>query len=542
MDYKSKEQELKNSPEVEFNETKYKRVVWFVEKYCHHVGSNKHYGKKFQLLKWQLDLIRVVFGYVYKDSQKRVIRKVFVYIPKKNGKSEFASAILLYLAYGDEEANAECYTAAADREQASIIYGNICKMILLDKTLTKVTKLIESKKELYYMKPYGERKLKHAEVKVFSSETVGKQGYNIHGLVIDELHEVNVELYKTLTIGTATAREQPLFFFLTTAGRDENGIWYAEYEYAKKWLSGKVNNLNYFALLFEVGKNEDYKNPDNWRKANPSINETFTEKDFEMELQEMEEKEYLLPDFKRLRLNMIDFAKQRVWELEKYYSKCVVDKIEVEREDCFLGLDLSSIHDTTSVVPVFKKGNEYYSKDIKIYIPEHTIKKRVQHENMNYHNWKEKGLIRATQGEMIDYDYILADIIELNSKYNIKAVFYDPYNAMHLVKQLENNNIQCFAFRQGWYTMSPACKMYLQVLSEGKLKIEHNEIVKWQLGNVDFEISGEGNYKPIKEQGDKSRSKNSNRRIDAIVGMIMAVAGASQYKEEKKVSPRMRTL
>ncbi len=209
-------------PESHYDKTKADRAVRFIENLCHTKG--RWSGKPFWLLPWQEHIIRDVFGIVKEDGTRQ-FRTAYVEIPKKNGKSELAAAVALYLLYADGEPSAEVYGAAADRQQASIVFDVAKRMVEMTPALLKRSKIMAATKRLVNYSNVG-------FYQVLSAEVGTKHGLNVSGLVLDELHaQPNRSLVDVLTKGSGDARTQPLYFLITTAGTDRNSICY---EYGDK--------------------------------------------------------------------------------------------------------------------------------------------------------------------------------------------------------------------------------------------------------------------------------------------------------------------
>ena len=207
-----------------FNEQLADRAAAFIRSLKHTKGT--WHGKNFDLLPWQEKIVRDIFGTV-KESGYRQYNTAYVEIPKKQGKSELAAAIALYLLAGDGEWGAEVYGCAADRQQASIVFDVACQMVEQCPALKKRIKPVMSQKRLVYA-PLN------SFYQVLSAESYTKHGLNVHGVVFDELHaQPNRALYDVMTHGSGDARKQPLFFLITTAGTDRNSICWEVHQKAQ---------------------------------------------------------------------------------------------------------------------------------------------------------------------------------------------------------------------------------------------------------------------------------------------------------------------
>ena len=216
-------------PTSHYDAEKADRAVRFIENLKHTKG--RWAGKRFWLLPWQEQIIRDVFGIVDAHGNRQ-FRTAYVEIPKKNGKSELAAAVALYLLYADNEPSAEVYGAAADRQQASIVFDVARQMVDMTPALVKRSKIMAAGKRIVNYSNGG-------YYQVLSAEVGTKHGLNVSGLVFDELHsQPNRQLYDVLTKGSGDAREQPLYFLITTAGTDRESICYEVHMKALDLLKG----------------------------------------------------------------------------------------------------------------------------------------------------------------------------------------------------------------------------------------------------------------------------------------------------------------
>ena len=188
-------------------------AVTFVENLCHTKGTWA--GKPFELIDWQEQIIRDVFG-ILKPNGYRQFNTAYIEIPKKMGKSELAAAVALLLTCGDGEERAEVYGCAADRNQAKIVFDVAVDMVRFCPALSKRVKIIESQKRMVYLPT-------NSFYQVLSADVANKHGFNTHGVIFDELHtQPNRKLFDVMTKGSGDARMQPLYFLITTAGNDTN--------------------------------------------------------------------------------------------------------------------------------------------------------------------------------------------------------------------------------------------------------------------------------------------------------------------------------
>ena len=233
------------------------------------IGCLKHtkgewYGQNFELIDWQEQIIRDLFGIV-KPNGYRQFNTAYIEIAKKQGKSELAAAVALLLTCGDMEYGGEVYGCASDRQQASIVFDVACGMVEQCPALKSRIKPVLSQKRLIY-KPLG------SFYQVLSAEAYTKHGLNVHAVVFDELHaQPNRQLYDVMTHGSGDARKQPLYFLITTAGNDVNSICYEVHQKARDILDGRKIDPTFYPVIYGADEADDWTSSKVWKKANPSL-------------------------------------------------------------------------------------------------------------------------------------------------------------------------------------------------------------------------------------------------------------------------------
>lgn len=347
------------------------RAVTFIENLRHTKG--KWAGKRFWLLPWQEQIIRDLFGILRPDNTRQ-FHMAYIEIPKKNGKSELAAAIALYLLFGDNEPAAEVYGAAADRSQASIVYEVAARMIALCPALQKRCKQIPSTKRIVNYANAG-------FYQVLSAEVGTKHGLNVSGLVFDELHaQPNRKLWDVLTNGSGDARTQPLFVTITTAGTDRHSICYEQHQLAADLLAERKYDPTFYPVIYGLPDGADWKDEQNWYRANPSLGITIpierVREAFQKALRNPEEEN----QFKQLRLNLW-VSSLTSWIPDAVFCKgnAPIDEEALLGRECYGGLDLSSTSDITAFVLVFPPQSEEEPYIVLPYfwLPEETLPLRV---------------------------------------------------------------------------------------------------------------------------------------------------------------------
>lgn len=430
----------------------------------------------------------------------------------KTHNSELAAAIALYLLYADNEPSAEVYGAACDRNQASIVFDVARQMVEMSPALLRRSKIRSAGKRIINYRNAG-------FYQVLSAETGTKHGLNVSGLVFDEIHaQPNRKLYDVLTKGSGDAREQPLFFIITTAGNDKNSICYELHTKALDLMQGRKKDYTFYPVVYGLEADEDWTDEANWYKANPSLGHTIKIERVREAYQNAIENPAEENVFKQLRLNIWTSASIR-WIPEQVYDKgnLPIDLDSLRGRMCYGGLDLSSTSDITALVLAFPPRNddEKYILLPFFWLPEDTLELRCRRDHVLYDVWQKQGFIQTTEGNVIHYGFIEKFIERLGETYNIREIAYDRWNATQMVQNLEDMSFTMVPFGQGFKDMSPPSKELFKLLMEGNIIHGGNPVLKWMAGNVVMRQDPAGNIKPDKEK--------SVEKIDGIVASIMAL-------------------
>lgn len=496
------------------------RVKNFYEKLLTHT-TGQWAGKPFILEDWQWNgIIKPLFGTLNKDGMRQY-RKAFIFLPRKNGKSELAAGIANYCLFADGEQGGEIYGAACDREQASLVFNVAAQMVRNHRVLDGRSKIIDSQKRIIHPSTGSFYRATPADVK-------GSFGYNASAIIVDELHaQPNRDLVDTLVTSTG-ARQQPLIVYISTAGYDRNSICYEEYDYAKKVLSDVIKDSTYFAYIREADVDDDWTDEAIWYKANPALG-SFRSID---EMRDAFKKAVNVPayqnTFRRLYLNQWTQQHTRWIDIDKWDATAgEVDVESLKGKECFAGLDLASTTDIAAFVLVFPQEFDKGPRKViaRFWIPEENIVERARKDKVPYDAWVRDGFIKATPGTVIDYEYILKDICELGEQYNIKEIAFDRWGAVQITQQLDNAGFTVLPFGQGVKSMSPPCKDVIRLILQERLHHGGDPVLRWMADNVAVEEDAAGNIKPNKAK--------STGRIDGIVAMLMALDRCARHNPDE---------
>lgn len=497
-------------------------AVNFIECLSHTKG--KWSGKPFELIDWQEQIIRDLFGTLKPDGYRQ-FNTAYIEIPKKMGKSELAAAVALLLTCGDGEERAEVYGCAADRQQASIVFEVAADMVRMSPALSKRVKILSATKRIVFQPT-------NSFYQVLSAEAYSKHGFNIHGVVFDELHtQPNRKLFDVMTKGSGDARTQPLYFLITTAGSDTKSICYETHQKAKDLMEKRKIDPTFYPVIYGADESDDWTDPKVWKKANPSLGITVGIDKVKAACESAKQNPAEENAFRQLRLNQ--WVKQAVrWMPMDRWDKCAfaVNEEDLLGRVCYGGLDLSSSIDITAFVLVFPPLDEDDKYIILPYfwLPEETLSARVNRDHVPYDVWEKQGQLKTTEGNVVHYGFIEKFIEELGEKYNIREIAFDRWGAVQMVQNLEGMGFTVVPFGQGFKDMSPPTKELMKLTLEEKVAHGGHPVLRWMMDNIFVRTDPAGNIKPDKEK--------SSEKIDGAVATIMALDRAIRCGNDTSAS------
>ncbi len=480
-------------------------------------------GQPFELIYWQEDFIRTLYGTLKPDGQRQY-RQALLYLPRKNGKTALAAALALYHLLADGKPGGEIYLAAGSREQAGICFNQCRDFVRSNPTLSKRLKIIEYKK-LITDPQTG------SILRALAADGGLAHGLNPTAIIADELHiwegKRGLEMWEALQTGFGT-REEPLLLAISTAGYDRGSLFWEFYSQAKKVQEDPDRDPSFLPWLYEADPADDWQDPATWAKANPALGEFRSMEDMLTLAARAKESPSLENSFRRLYLNQWT-GSESVWISPDRWAACgaVVDKEALRGRECFAGLDLSATTDLAAFVLVFPDDNDppNYTALPYFWLPEAraTADRR---DNVDYRAWARAGYMKLLPGDVLDQRIIKADIQALADQYRIKEIAFDRWNAFQLAVELGEEGANMISTGMGYASLSTPSKTLEEWILSNRLQHDNNPVLNWCMGNVVMEQDPAGNIKPS-----KSKAKD---RIDGTVALILAISRA-MLRDKKSI-------
>ena len=478
------------------------RTIRFIEKLKHTKGEWA--GQRFRLEPWQQFVLWNIFGWTNADGTRR-FRYAYIEIARKNGKTALSAGIGLYMLFADGESRPEVYSAATVKDQAKICFSDAVEIV-------KATDLKN------YLTPYRNSivyELKGGTMKPLSSDYGTHDGLNPSCGIIDEFHAHKDSGMFDVIKSAFGARRQPLMFIITTAGFDKSGVCYAYRENVIKVLRGVNEDDSLFGIIYTLDDKSEWDDPKMWIKANPNLGVSLSADYLADQVKDAKNRPEAVRNVMTKNVDLWVDA-ERTWILDDVWQKCIgtTDPADLKGCACWGGLDLSNVSDITAYVLLFHE-NDRFQLLPHFWIPEEKMLEKVRKENINYDKWVAKGYVTVTPGNVIDYDFVKADILRIVADYDLRTSAYDRWNSSQTIIDLQNEGMECNPFGQGYGSMSAPTKEFEKLVLTGKIEHFGNPVLRWMLASTLVKTDPAGNIKPDKEK--------STQKIDGIVAAIMAL-------------------
>jgi phage terminase large subunit-like protein len=476
-------------------------AVRFFHKHLTHAKGELG-GKPFTLEPWQQDYVRKLFA---TEGGTRKVRTSLLAIPRKNGKSSLCAGIALKLLM-ENEPGCEVYSCAASRDQARLVF---------DMARVYVEQSPVLRQHLKVYRNAIVREATHGTYKALSAEAGIQHGLSAHGVIFDELHVSNREMWEVM-LSSQGARRQPLTVALTTAGFDRKSVCWEIWKYAEAVAAGTVKDETFLPAIYAASIEADWKDEETWGRANPNLGVSVRMDFLRSECARAVEMPTYENTFRQLYLNQWTEQDQRWLRMDHWAqgdSQCPVD---LTGRECWAGLDLATTFDTTALVLLFPLDDGTFWIEPHFWIPSENAHQRERRDKVPYLTWQRQGHLKMTDGNVTDFDQVRADINAIASKYRLRGIGLDPWNSAQLGQQLQGDGLPMSDFRQGYGSLSAPSKQLENWVVAGKLLHGGHPVLSWQASNVAIQQdSAAGNIKPSKAK--------STERIDGIVSLVMAI-------------------
>lgn len=493
------------------------RVCGFLEQLPHVKGPKA--GQPLLLEPHQVFRWSTVFGWVEKRTGLRRFRRVYIEVPRKNGKSQELAGVGLYMLGADGEQGAEIYSGATTKDQAKIVWSTAHQ---------QVRKTPDLRSEL------GIEALAHAIVQL---ETTSKfvavaaddgtlDGLNPHAALIDELHAHKTRGVYDVFETAMGARAQPLLLVITTAGTNRAGICYELRTYLTKVLLGTVADDRQFGVIYTIDDDDDWTDERSWIKANPNWGVSVMPEYVAQLATKAMQTPAAIPNFQTKHLNIWVNADQ-AWMDMRAWQRAADPTLALEDfagQPCIIGLDLASKVDLVAAYLIFRRPIDevfHYYGFGRFYLPS---ARADEGGHGQYRGWALEGRLILTEGDVVDFQQIEDDLLADATKYQVREIPYDPWQAVQMAQNLERNGATPVELRPTVGNFSAPMKELDALVRQGRFHHDGCPAMSWMVSNVVCHVDAKDNIYPRKE-----RPEN---KIDGVVAAITALNRWLAHQDE----------
>jgi phage terminase large subunit-like protein len=490
------------------------RYLRLVQKFPHVIGNWD--TPNIVYLPWQKWVWINIMGFKNKSTNFRRFRIAHVEVPRGCGKSAMASQCSLFFLALDNPNGNMIANVATKKDQARIVLDSSRAMAQKSKAFRRETGVEVLAHTILHKKS-------NSMIRALSSDKNGLDGLNDVLAVCDELHAMTREVFDVIYSGMSK-RKDSLTLCITTAGFSVDSVGYSQSSYAKRICEDKIDDDQFFAVVYTIDEGDDVFEESTWKKANPSYGHSVDAVTFEAKAKKAIEQPQDLPNFKVKHLN--------IWlsEMESFYD---VDKLvkcarpitleQFKGKKVRIGVDISSHIDLTSLGLIFFEDGNYYMFD-KSYVPEASL---LTKRNSLYDECVAKGYLIKTKGEAINQEYIENELKQMCKDFRVLDVCLDPWNTVKLMQDLQKDRVPTTEFRMTVANLSEPMKKMDVLIREEKIFYNGSPLLNWSFGNVVAKIDAANNVYP--------RKNNEKLKIDPVIAMLMALASWLQSGTSESV-------
>lgn len=477
-------------------------------------------GQNITLEPWQIFIITTVFGWIDNEGNRRY-QRVYIEVPRGNGKSCLSSGIGLYGLCADNEAGAEIYSLATTREQARIVFDDAQVM---------------ARKSFELIEAYGLTVLKNSIISLGSNSkftTCSAEAKNLDGLkthigIIDELHAHQTRDVYDVIETSIGKRLQPLLWCITTAGINLTGICMEIHRYVSKILNKTIKDDLQFGIIYTIDKKDAWDSETALIKANPNWGVSVIPKTILANLAKAKAEPSAENNFKTKHLNVWCNANSAWLDMTKWRRNYRnLDIKDFEGKYCIYGIDLASKIDIAAVIKTFwdyeDDGRIHYYTFTDLWLPSETLYKS---KNSQYVGWAKQGYFHVSEGPVIDLRAIEDFIAEDFLKYETLALGFDPWQATQLAQNLLSRGAPMIEISANVKNFSEPMKHLQALIYQGLYHTNNDPVLEWTAANVVCHLDAKDNIYPRKELPEN--------KIDPIVAMILAMHQVIQLDVENQ--------
>ncbi|MDE4143187.1 MAG: terminase large subunit [Pseudophaeobacter sp. bin_em_oilr2.035] len=480
-----------------------------------------------QLAEWQERIVRRIYGPVDEDGE-RMVREVFLMIPRGNRKTSLAAALsILHLLGPQKLPGGQIIFAAADRKQSSIGFREAANIVREDRHLVRATKIYD---------PTNAPKTIKSLLDGSTLEAASSDGKAMHGttptfVLVDEIHawrSAGRELWEALQSGMAK-RPGGLTVIATTAGRGREGLAAERYAYARKVALGEIDNPSFLPIIFEPEKGDDWQDEVLWHKVNPGLSLGFHDlKKLRTDAKEAVDNHAKRYEFQQYNLNTWHGnSRDPLFNFDTYDARQFEDdETDLEALPCYLGVDYAQSGDLAAVVAAWRYDDGQITIKPWFIVAGEGLQEREKNEGRPYQRWIDEGHLTASVGPVIPQQDVQDLIREICARHNVEQIAYDPWKFQVAATELHGEGLPMVEMRQGSATMGPATGELVRAVNGRRIRHNGSPVLRDHFAGVAAVAGDAGNIRMTK-------ADPKHDHIDGAVTSAMAVSRAVAGESNK---------
>lgn len=490
-------------------------VIQFIETYLY-IPEGAFVGQKVVLRDWQKEIIYEIYA-----PDDPPVRRAIISFARKNAKTALlAMLILAHLVGPVAVRNAQIYSAALSRDQASVVFELARKMVLFSPELSLIVHCRPTGKELLGLST-------GAKYKSLSAAANTAYGLSPVFVVYDELGQVvgpSLPIYDALETAMG-AQANPLSIIISTQAPTDADMMSVLIDDAKRQIALGDHRTKLFLYAAEEG--DDIYDEATWKKANPALGDFRSLSDMRESADRARRMIAFTPKFQNLFLNMRRSESSGLFSVDTW-DTCgrEVDDSVFDRYPVFLGLDLSSRRDMTALAAICHDldEDEYHLK-MWYWKPAETLSDAELVDKAPYRAWADMGYLEPAEGPIVNFNSVTEKLIELNDKWTIHSIAYDRWRIDQITALLQAHDVELplLPWGQGWKDSAVAIDAVEDFVMLGQLRHGNHPILRWNVACTKVMKDPSGNR--------KFDRRTSSGRIDGIVAASMACGAANLYRE-----------
>ena len=536
-----------NDPRYEIRYKDAEFCIGIIEKtFVHIKGTAK--GKPYLLEEWQKFIVYNVSAIYLAGTDERKYKEAFIFLPRKNSKTFFASALAWALSLLERKYYSIVYIIATKLDRALESFYNILENLEIMGE-RKNFRILDNNSEHSINRSFYDadgNKSGAIKIQALASDSKKADGLNANFFILDEIHAYKNANEYFVYKQAQKSYVNKLLIGITTAGSNMNSFCYQRLQYCQKILNKEVEDEQYFIFITKADDPDDYTNPIEHEKANPNYNVTIRAQDILAESLQAQNDPSARSEFLNKSLNIYTNTMTAYFDIGEVQASDEDAIIELKNKmnipadkpipieelaklkgvQWFGGADLSKMFDLTGVCIY----GRYDDIDISIthgFIPITQAKAKADEDNIPFFWWKDQGWLTMTNSELVDYEQVVKWFKEMRDKgFKIKEVAFDKYNSRDFVRSMEKQKFKMVESGQQFWKKSESFREIERQIKARKFTFLSSKAFEYCIANVKATEDAEERVR-FEKVGD-------NFRIDLFDATVVAVKQAIISRDKNK--------